>query len=383
MLIKIKRFSELKTQPSLFHYIKDKPDPSVWEGVDWSFLRHPIRALKEEWTSIPSTPSLFHYLEPEQKTPFSWKEFLGDLFTGFRNPIFIPSVFSKPDEWVLERAQGRTRKMEAGTLSIFAHGLVIGLLLLVMHEAEQPASTSNENVVFINNPIALPYEGSDGQEGGGGGGGGKNQPLPPATGRMPETTRVQLVPPDPDNPKPLMPIEDIMSQQASVQMPIDIPQDQLLPIGDVAPPNYSTSSGPGSGGGIGTGRGTGLGSGSGAGVGPGSGGGMGGGSGGGIGSGVGPYVVGNGVKPPVLIAETRPYYTEEARKSRTEGIVLLELIVRKDGTPDSFRVLRGLGYGLDESAISTIANKWRFKPGTFNGVPADVLIKVEVSFRLY
>jgi hypothetical protein len=242
MLIKIKRFSELKTQPSLFHYIKDKPDPSVWEGVDWSFLRHPIRALKEEWTSIPSTPSLFHYLEPEQKTPFSWKEFLGDLFTGFRNPIFIPSVFSKPDEWVLERAQGRTRKMEAGTLSIFAHGLVIGLLLLVMHEAEQPASTSNENVVFINNPIALPYEGSDGQEGGGGGGGGKNQPLPPATGRMPETTRVQLVPPDPDNPKPLMPIEDIMSQQASVQMPIDIPQDQLLPIGDVAPPNYSTSS---------------------------------------------------------------------------------------------------------------------------------------------
>jgi TonB family protein len=63
--------------------------------------------------------------------------------------------------------------------------------------------------------------------------------------------------------------------------------------------------------------------------------------------------------------------------------VLLELIVRKDGTPDSFRVLRGLGYGLDESAISTIANKWRFKPGTFNGVPADVLIKVEVSFRLY
>jgi len=108
-----------------------------------------------------------------------------------------------------------------------------------------------------------------------------------------------------------------------------------------------------------------------------------GGSGGGIGSGVGPYVPGNGVKPPVVLSQPLPYYTEEARKARAEGIVLLQLVVRKDGTPDSFKVLRGLGYGLDESAISTVANKWRFRPGTYNGVPADVQILIEVSFRLY
>jgi len=36
---------------------------------------------------------------------------------------------------------------------------------------------------------------------------------------------------------------------------------------------------------------------------------------------------------------------------------------------DSFKVIRGLGYGLDESAINTIATKWRFRPGTLNGVP--------------
>ena len=67
-----------------------------------------------------------------------------------------------------------------------------------------------------------------------------------------------------------------MSQAPSVQMPIEIPQDETLPIGDVtAPPRDYRSSGPGSGGGIGTGRGTGIGSGSGPGVGPGSGGGMG------------------------------------------------------------------------------------------------------------
>jgi len=380
MLITIKR--EPKTQPSLFHYIKDTPDPSVWEGQDWSFFRHPIRSLAEAWKAPRTKPSLFHYVEEERKKPFSLKELASDVFSGFRNPLFIPSVFSSPNEWVIERAQGRTRRMEAGTLSIFAHAAIICMLFLVVHEADNPAP-KNEDVVFINNPIALPYEG-DGQEGGGGGGGGKNQPAPPATGRMPATTRVQMVPPDPENPRPLLPVDSLLTEVASVQMPIDIPQDQSLPIGDItAPPNGSLSSGPGSGGGIGTGRGTGLGSGTGAGVGPGSGGGMGGGSGGGIGSGVGPYVPGNGVKAPVPLLQPLPYYTEEARKARTEGVVLLQLVVRKDGTPDSFKVLRGLGYGLDESAINTVANKWRFRPGTYNGVPADVQILVEVTFRLY
>jgi periplasmic protein TonB len=381
MRIKIDRFSEPRTQPSLFHYIKETPDPSVWEGIDWSFLRHPIRAYKV-WRQTPRTkPSLFHYIDQEPEAPFSWKEFFNDLFTGFKNPLFIPSVFSKPEEWNVERAQTRTRKIEAETLSLFVHVALVGLLLLLVRQSETPAQ-QKDNVVFINNPIALPYEG-DGREGGGGGGGGKNQPAPPATGRMPETTRVQMVPPDPENPKPLVPVEDLLQQVASVQMPIDIPQDQSLPIGDIAPPNYSMSSGPGSGGGIGTGRGTGVGSGTGAGVGPGSGGGMGGGSGGGIGSGIGPYVVGGGVKAPVLLFDPKPNYTEEARKARIEGVVLLQLVVRKDGSTDSFKVLRGLGYNLDESAISTINNKWRFKPGTKSGVPVDVQILVEVSFRLY
>jgi periplasmic protein TonB len=195
---------------------------------------------------------------------------------------------------------------------------------------------------------------------------------------------VQMIPPDPENPRPLLPAEDLLAQVASVQMPIDIPQDQSLPIGDIfAPPNGSMSSGSGIGGGIGTGRGTGVGSGTGAGVGPGSGGGMGGGSGGGIGSGIGPYVSGNGVRNPVELFKPPPPYTEAARKARAEGIVVLQAIIRKDGTVDSFRVVRGLGYGLEESAISTIAAKWRFRPATFNGVPVDFQADIEVVFRLF
>ena len=64
---------------------------------------------------------------------------------------------------------------------------------------------------------------------------------------------------------------------------------------------------------------------------------MGGGSGGGIGAGTGPYVVGGGVRSPIPLLQPLPPYTEAARKARVEGLVLLQAVVRKDGTVDSFR----------------------------------------------
>ena len=84
-------------------------------------------------------------------------------------------------------------------------------------------------------------------------------------------------------------------------------------------------------------------------------------------NGSGVYVVGPGIEAPVVLFQPLPAYTAEARAARVEGIVLVQAVIRKDGTVDSFKVLRGLGYGLDESAINTIATKWRFRPGTLNG----------------
>ena len=92
---------------------------------------------------------------------------------------------------------------------------------------------------------------------------------------------------------------------------------------------------------------------------------------------------GSRIKPPVVLHEEKPRYTEEARQAGIEGIVLLQLVVRKDGTANSFKVIRGLGYGMEEAAINAIANKWRFKPGTFNGDPADVQIFMEVIYSLF
>jgi TonB family protein len=90
-----------------------------------------------------------------------------------------------------------------------------------------------------------------------------------------------------------------------------------------------------------------------------------------------------GAKPPKVIYQIMPSYTEEARAKKIEGVVLLQVFVRKDGTAGDVKVLRSLGYGLDESAINTVTREWRFEPGTGNGQPVDMKVYMEISFRRY
>ncbi len=132
------------------------------------------------------------------------------------------------------------------------------------------------------------------------------------------------------------------------------------------------SNGVGSGGGIGSGRGTGVGSGNGPGVGPGTGGGVGGGY----------YTIGGGVSSPVPIYEPDPEYSDEARKMKHQGMVVLWVVVGADGLPKQMRVQQSLGMGLDEKAQEAV-RKWRFKPAMRDGQPVPVEINVEVNFRLY
>jgi len=137
------------------------------------------------------------------------------------------------------------------------------------------------------------------------------------------------------------------------------------------PPTLSQGSG--SGGGAGTGTGTGIGPGSGSGLGPGSGGGTGG----------GVYHLGTGIVSPVPVFQPRPNYTSDAMRAKVQGVVLLECVVRPDGTVSDVQVLRSLdpNFGLDQQAIET-AKRWRFKPGTRMGEPVPVLITIELTFTL-
>jgi TonB family protein len=144
--------------------------------------------------------------------------------------------------------------------------------------------------------------------------------------------------------------------------------------GDPYAPNGPLSNGPGYGGGIGDkccgGQGTGLGNG--AGPGP-----------GGPGFGAPVFVAGrsSGLVNPVVLYKPEPDYSEDARKAKLQGLVLLEVVVDQHGQPHVQKVLQPLGMGLDEQAIKAIST-WRFKPGKMDGKPAPVLIDVYVSFRL-
>jgi TonB family protein len=132
------------------------------------------------------------------------------------------------------------------------------------------------------------------------------------------------------------------------------------------------SNGIGSGGGIGSGVGGGIGSGTGPGVGPGH--------GGGIGGGI--YRVGGGVSAPRAIYDPDPEYSEEARKAKHQGTVILWIVVGADGRPRDIRVQRALGLGLDEKAVEAVRT-WRFAPAMKDGHPVAVEVNIEVNFRLY
>ena len=76
-----------------------------------------------------------------------------------------------------------------------------------------------------------------------------------------------------------------------------------------------------------------------------------------------------------------PEYSQEARKAKYQGTVLLNLVVQRDGSVRNIRVVQSLGLGLDEKAIEAI-RQWRFKPGMCNGQAVDVESIIEVTFRL-
>jgi TonB family protein len=275
------------------------------------------------------------------------------------SPVEVEEIWSKPET-------GLPRM-----LSLFIHVALVILALVPWATSFPKTPQSTETAVMVFRPVnlILPVL-PDTDKSGGGGGGGRKTLAPPSLGKLPKAADKQFVPPDPEppkNPDPKLIVEPTVVAPQLAQ----IPQINLLNIGDpngvVGPP----SAGPGVGGGIGNGQGRGIGEGNGPGVGPGSGGGTGG----------GVFHVGGGVTPPTVLQRVEPQYSEEARKARYQGTVVLEAIVRRDGTVDIQRVVRSLGFGLDENAIQAL-KQWRFRPGMRNGVPVDVSLNIEVNFNL-
>jgi len=300
------------------------------------------------------------------------------IFSDFKDYFFpakLPplELTSKPvavkDIWGFSGGRGTS----AGATSMLIHTVIIGgLVALGLNPTVQ--NVVKEHITLVA-PTELPEDAPiqkvkvQDKKMGGGGGGGDRSPLPASKGRAPKAAPRQFVPPAAvvhnDNPKLLMEPTLLVQDNAIIpNVNMNVWGDPLAKIG---PP----SNGTGSGGGIGSGSGGGVGSGTGAGFGPGTGGGIGGGA----------YKVGGGVSAPAVLVKIEPEYSEEARKAKFGGAVVLNIVVDDKGNPVNITVARALGLGLDEKAIEAV-KKWRFRPGYKDGKAVATFATVEVNFRL-
>jgi periplasmic protein TonB len=204
---------------------------------------------------------------------------------------------------------------------------------------------------------------------GGGGGSGDHSPIPATKGTPPKMSEQQLAPATivVRRSDPMLPVEPPVVGPPDVKLP------QSEHIGDLISSNVVIpSNGSGNGGGAGSGSETGLGGGTGLGYGPGS----------NIGTGGGVFAMGHGITAPRAIYDPEPEYSDEARRVKHQGVVILSLVVDQQGRPRDIHVARSLGMGLDQKAIEAVT-KWKFSPGMKDGIPVAVRVNIEVSFRLY
>jgi len=283
------------------------------------------------------------------------------------NPPKLPplEITSKPVEVKNEWGMYKGNESKAGVLSLAGHIAVIALLLWL--SSLKPVQKVIAEVTQLVAPDLRPYISSVKKDkSGGGGGGGTRSPLDASKGKLPKPAPKQFTPPrvDPiDNPKlPMTP---------TIVAPNDIPNIVANNYGDPLSRLGIPSNGTGYSGGIGSGGGGGVGTGKGPGVGPGSGGGFGGGA----------YRIGGGVTAPTVLVKVEPEYSEEARKAKWQGTVVLSLVVDENGSAQGIKVTKSLGLGLDQKAIEAVL-KWRFKPGMKDGKAVPVMASIEVNFRL-
>jgi periplasmic protein TonB len=307
---------------------------------------HLGRLLVPQAVEIPWYQSLFEnireMIHPPQLPPLELTS----------RPIAVKSIWGMYE---------RDRRSNWMSLAIHASVAVLLLTVLSAHDAIEKKMRD----LRLIDPSIKPYLPPRKDLAQGGGGGGAHAPTPVTKGQLPPRTLKQFVPPQVVmNEKPLLPITPSL-------IDVPVPKVDINQYGDPLAHLGVPSNGPGNG--------LGMGSGSGGGVGNGDGGGYGPGSGGGVGGGV--YRVGGGVSAPSVLYKVDPEYSEEARKAKYSGTVLISLIVDANGKAQNIRVVRSLGLGLDEKAMEAVA-KWKFKPGMKGGLPVAVQATIEVNFRL-
>jgi TonB family protein len=298
-----------------------------------------------------------------------WKELYDQVHDVFFPPKLPPLVLTSKPIPVVDRMAVKTNPWAVGTsgvvnLAILAVAIWLGLTII--HPVVKPKVDLTN--VDVSDSLKAPKMTAPA---GGGGGGGSHDIVDPLKGKLPPRMKDPITPPMvPILEKPKLAFTPAINVQKDITLP-DNPQ--MVNFGVKNSANVSlASNGSGGGGGMGSGYGGGLGSGNGNGFGPGSGGNTGG----------GVYRIGGGVSAPVPIFTPEAEFSDEARRAKYQGVVLISLIVDAQGNPQNPRVVRPLGMGLDEKALEAV-RKYKFKPAMKEGKPVPVMMSIEVNFRLY
>ena len=308
----------------------------------------------------------------------NWQANRSSVWKNLRDLIAPPKlpplkVTSKPvkvrDIWSKDEA---FRPSQAIALAVHL-GVLVLIFVPFIHKIRTPVVEAKK--IDITQLVDIsPYAqklppGKD--KAGGGGGGGERMNVEPTRGKLPKWSMTQFTPPmaTPRNPNPKLAIDPSLLGPPDLK----VPSPNLDNFGDPLAKLLTLSGGPGGGGGIGTGTGGGIGSGKGGGLGPGEGGGTGG----------GVFRPGTGgVGEPTCAYCPQPTYSEEARKAKYMGVVVLQVVVTADGRATQIEVVKGPGLGLEEKAVDAV-KQWRFKPALGpNGKPVATLVTIEVNFRL-
>lgn len=308
---------------------------------------------------------------------------LGSLFSNLKDALFpqkLPPLLVTSRPVAVREIWSRGNPKRAAKWSAIIHTFLLAALigLPLIPTRSRPVVVQHENVTLMAPPLSDYKPVMEPKVApkplAGGGGGGEHAKIVESKGHLPKVAPQQFTPPTVEirNQKPKLAMEATVVAPPNVKLP-DNPQ--MPNIGNpmsarVAGP---ASNGTGTGGGIGSGKTGGVGSGSGPGHGPGQGGGFGG----------GVYALGDiGVTAPVAKYTPEPDFSEEARKAKYQGTVILSAIIGPDGRPRNLRIVRSLGMGLDEKALEK-AKTWLFEPGKKNGQPVSVAMTLEVDFRLF
>ena len=200
-----------------------------------------------------------------------------------------------------------------------------------------------------------------------GGGGGDRSLLRASKGQLPKQSARPFTP-------PMILVtskEPVLLMEPALLTAPEMATTNLPQWGDPLSNNSVYSSGPGTRGGMGSGDNGGIGDGKGPGHGPGPGG----------PGGDGSTTVHGAFTAPKVIYQVDPEFSEEARRAKHYGTVILVVDVDASGHAVNVRVARSLGLGLDEKAVEAVS-RWRFRPGMRSGKPVTVSATIEVNFHL-